>query len=211
MRRLRIATITVWLSTPLLLGAVAFGEQVARKNVATIQSEKKAASEVQRQPTTQARKLEPRSNAMQTAVPAAVSSDSNHALDWYSINGGGVIDASSPSYHMSASAGQMTAGEASSPSYQMGIGFWYGVGGGCSCPHQGDIAARPAGDGVIDVFDVIEEIEIAFSGLPDIQDPQCPTTRGDVDSNGVADVFDVIYLIATAFSGGPSPINPCVP
>jgi hypothetical protein len=81
----------------------------------------------------------------------------------------------------------------------------------CNCPHQGDIAARPTGDGVIDVFDVIEVIGIAFSGSPDIQDPQCPKTRGDVDNNGVTDVFDVIYLIATAFSGGAMPVDPCGP
>jgi hypothetical protein len=93
----------------------------------------------------------------------------------------------------------------------MGIGFWYGVGGGCSCPHQGDIAARPTGDGVIDVFDVIAEIGITFSGDPDPQDADCPRTRGDVDNNGVTDVFDVIYLIATAFSGGANPADPCGP
>ncbi len=81
----------------------------------------------------------------------------------------------------------------------------------CVCLHQGDIAVRPAGDGMIDVFDVIEEIGIAFSGALDPQDPQCPRSRGDVDNNGISDVFDVLYLIATAFAGGPNPIDPCVP
>jgi len=75
----------------------------------------------------------------------------------------------------------------------------------CICPNQGDIT----GDPVIDVFDVIGVIEIAFSGGADPQDPGCPKTRGDVDNNGVADVFDVIYLIATAFSGGANPVDPC--
>jgi hypothetical protein len=79
----------------------------------------------------------------------------------------------------------------------------------CGCPSQGDLEPPPPSDGVIDVFDVIEVIGIAFSGSPDIQDPLCPTTRGDVDNNGVADVFDVIYLIATAFSGGANPVDPC--
>lgn len=81
----------------------------------------------------------------------------------------------------------------------------------CNCPSQGDIAPRPAGDALIDVFDVIEIIGIAFSGASDIQDYQCPATRGDVNNNGMVDVFDVIYLIATAFSGGPIPCNPCMP
>ena len=77
----------------------------------------------------------------------------------------------------------------------------------CSCPHQGDIN----GDAVIDVFDVIGVIGVAFTGDPDPQDSGCPRSRGDVDNNGVTDVFDVIYLIATAFSGGAAPINPCTP
>lgn len=75
----------------------------------------------------------------------------------------------------------------------------------CDCPSQGDVN----GDGVIDVFDVIGIIGIAFSGDADPQDPECPRTRGDVNSDGVTDVFDVIYLIATAFSGGAGPIDPC--
>jgi hypothetical protein len=81
----------------------------------------------------------------------------------------------------------------------------------CSCPHEGDLASRPAGDGIIDASDVMEEIGIAFSGSPDIQDTNCPRTRGDVDNNGVANVFDVIYLINTVFGGSANPINPCGP
>ena len=77
----------------------------------------------------------------------------------------------------------------------------------CSCPGQGDIND----DTVIDVFDVIGVIGIAFSGEFDPQDPSCITTRGDANGNGVTDVFDAIYLIATAFSGGDPPVNPCAP
>lgn len=77
----------------------------------------------------------------------------------------------------------------------------------CICVSQGELT----GDQVIDVFDVIAVIGVAFSGEPDIQDPLCLRTRGDVDNNGVTDVFDVIYLIATAFSGGPEPVDPCTP
>jgi hypothetical protein len=77
----------------------------------------------------------------------------------------------------------------------------------CFCLEQGDIND----DSMIDVFDVIGVIGVAFSGDPDPQDPACATTRGDVNSDGVTDVFDVIYLIATAFSGGAPPIDPCAP
>ncbi len=76
---------------------------------------------------------------------------------------------------------------------------------GCACPNQGDIN----GDAVIDVFDVIGVIGIAFSGETDPQDAGCPKTRGDANNDGATDVFDVIYLIATAFSGGPNPVDPC--
>jgi hypothetical protein len=79
----------------------------------------------------------------------------------------------------------------------------------CNCPNQGDV--NP--DGVVDLFDVIQEIAIAFSGAPDIQDAMCPTTRGDVDrvnSPGVTDVMDVIRIIAIAYSGGIAD-NPCAP
>ncbi|MBI5869054.1 MAG: hypothetical protein HZB43_12350 [candidate division Zixibacteria bacterium] len=75
----------------------------------------------------------------------------------------------------------------------------------CNCPNQGDIN----GDGVVDVFDVIELINIAFAGTADPQDPCCPLTRGDVNGDGIVDVFDVIYLIDTAFGGGATPVNPC--
>jgi hypothetical protein len=77
----------------------------------------------------------------------------------------------------------------------------------CDCSHQGDIN----GDGVIDVFDVIDVINIAFTGGADPHDPDCPQTRGDVDNNGVTDVFDVVYIIRTAFFGGASPVDPCGP
>ena len=131
-----------------------------------------------------------------------------YTINWYSVNGGGLTDATSTSYRLASSIGQSAAGVASSAGHKMGIGFWYGTGaGGCNCPKQGDIN----GDAVIDVFDVIGVIGIAFSGDPDPQDAGCPKTRGDVDNNGVTDVFDVIYIIATAFSGGPNPVNPCGP
>lgn len=78
----------------------------------------------------------------------------------------------------------------------------------CNCPDQGDVIND---DFAVDVFDVIQEIAIAFSGGSDVQDPGCPLTRGDVINNDAAvDVFDVIQEIAIAFSGG-SPQDPCLP
>jgi hypothetical protein len=62
----------------------------------------------------------------------------------------------------------------------------------------------------IDVFDIVQEIAISFSGGADTQDPACPTTRGDVNSDMIVDVFDVIYLIEMVFSGGPPPVEGCL-
>lgn len=78
----------------------------------------------------------------------------------------------------------------------------------CDCPDQGDVQNN---DGLVDVFDVIQEIAIAFSSGADVTDYACPTSRGDVAGNdhGV-DVFDVIRLIGVAFSGE-SPDDPCAP
>jgi hypothetical protein len=145
-----------------------------------------------------------------TPVPTTIGTVTStsaplYKLDWYSINGGGAIDASSADYKMGLSVGQPVAGTASSATYQMGIGFWYGA-GGCSCPSQGDIN----GDLGLDVFDVIAVIDIAFSGFTEPRDPSCPTGRGDVNNDGSTDVFDLIYLIAAAFSGGPLPVDPCI-
>lgn len=75
---------------------------------------------------------------------------------------------------------------------------------GCACPNQGDVSP----DGFVDVFDVIQEIAIAFSGGADITDPGCPTSRGDVNNDGFVDVFDVIAIIGVAFSGG-TVCDPC--
>ena len=139
-------------------------------------------------------------------LPAEALAGPNYNLKWYVVDGGGANTVVSASFKLGVSAAQAAAGEVASPSFRLKMGFWYGA-RTCNCLHQGDIAS----DGVIDVFDVIGIIGIAFSGEPDPQDPACPTTRGDIDNNGVTDVFDVLCLIATAFSGGAAPVDPCGP
>ncbi|MBI5869282.1 MAG: hypothetical protein HZB43_13510 [candidate division Zixibacteria bacterium] len=75
----------------------------------------------------------------------------------------------------------------------------------CLCLWQGDIDAN----GVMDVFDVIQLIQIAFVGADPFPDPGCPTTRADYNNDGVVDVFDVIAIIKGVFSNGPPPADPC--
>jgi len=153
-----------------------------------------------------------------TAVPPAYPSPMvTHATDgmaasysirWYSLNGGGAIGTTSPSYRLSSSVGQSATGAAASANYGVGVGFWYGAGEGCDCPHQGDMQL-PSGSGAIDVNDVLAVIKIAFVNGTDVQDPQCPKTRSNVNNLGPVDVNDVLYIIKTAFSNGPAPLNPC--
>lgn len=127
-------------------------------------------------------------------------------MNWYSINGGGATEVKAAGHTMSVTIGQGTAGTTSAGSHVAGLGFWYGSSTqGCSCPSQGDINA----DHLLDIFDVILTIGIAFSGEPDLKDSGCPITRGDVNNNRAMDVFDVLYLIDAVFSGGPYPIDPC--
>lgn len=197
--------IILLLALPLALGArlpgkpakgVSAGIQEAAKNTASTPTQPTASRS-----SSPVIPITPKGTRGDSAVAAATPT---YSITWSSINGGGLTNMTSASFSMGSSAAQSMAGSAASSSYKSGIGFWYGV-GGCNCPKQGDIN----GDGILDVFDVIGLIDIAFGGATDPEDANCPKTRGDVDNNGVTDVFDVIYLIATAFSGGPDPVDPC--
>jgi hypothetical protein len=64
-------------------------------------------------------------------------------------------------------------------------------------------------DGVRDVFDVVQLIDVVFSGSTSLP---FPYWSGDVDFNRVFDVFDVVALIDHVFSGAPAPGTPvCFP
>jgi hypothetical protein len=75
----------------------------------------------------------------------------------------------------------------------------------CLCPSQGDMD----GNGVLDVFDVIEMVRVVFAGGMPPQDPGCPIERSDYNNDGISDVFDVIALIDGVFSSGSPPVDPC--
>ncbi|MBI5868728.1 MAG: hypothetical protein HZB43_10675 [candidate division Zixibacteria bacterium] len=63
------------------------------------------------------------------------------------------------------------------------------------------------GDGIVDVFDIIKEIDVAFGGGL----PPNPPSLADVNGDCVTDVFDVIYLIHYVFEGGAGPMPGCAP
>lgn len=75
----------------------------------------------------------------------------------------------------------------------------------CACPFQGDMSD----DGYVDAIDDGYLIEHLFFGHPGIlQDPTCPTTRGDLNADGIHDLADLLMFYAYAFEGEP-PVDPC--
>lgn len=150
-------------------------------------------------------------------VPASagVNAGAPVNMDWYSINNGGAIEVAAGNIKMGLSIGQNAVGEVSAGNIKMGLGFWYGASGSattCVC----DCHADPICNDVINVFDVVATIGVAFRGDPPIADtnPLCPLQTTDVDCNGVTSVFDVIRVINVAFRGGDPSVefcDPCAP
>jgi hypothetical protein len=54
-------------------------------------------------------------------------------------------------------------------------------------------------------------IDVLFGGDPEIQDPDCPSGRGDFNNDGFPDALDLSGLIDHLFSGGDPPCDPCNP
>lgn len=78
------------------------------------------------------------------------------------------------------------------------------------CLHHGD----PEADGVINVFDVVRMVDIAFRGQPPLVDTDCPhgpAGRTDLNCDGSTNVIDVTMLIEAAFRAAvPEFCDPCV-
>lgn len=77
------------------------------------------------------------------------------------------------------------------------------------CTHHAD----PQADGVIDIFDVIQTIDVAFRGGVAVVDSDCPhdpVGRTDLNCDGATNIVDVSLLIEAAFRGAPAAFcNPC--
>jgi hypothetical protein len=80
--------------------------------------------------------------------------------------------------------------------------FWVTVENGCGCGC--DCHNDPVCDHVIDIFDVVTGVNIAFRDAAPEPDPMptCPRARADVDCSGAVDILDVIHLINVAFRNG---------
>lgn len=82
--------------------------------------------------------------------------------------------------------------------------------GACAC----DCAGDPQCDGVVNIFDVVHTVDVAFRNAAAIADPNvsCPYMTTDVDCDNVTSIFDVIHFVNVAFrnaSPGAEFCNPC--
>lgn len=75
----------------------------------------------------------------------------------------------------------------------------------CNCPYQGD----PTMDGLSDVFDVINIINVVFDASPYPIHPPCRYPYQDMNCDCVLDVFDIIHAIDYIFSNGQPPCDLC--
>ena len=236
---IRIASV-IGLAAPILLGAVSVANRIEKKSTSSTNLQRVVSTVEKEAPDTntdnspsvpptldavtassgdvQALSTVLESASIRTARPktpvaSPAGAASNYAIDWYSINGGGTVDAASTNYRLGASIGQSVAGAAVSTNYQMGIGFWYGAGvGGCACDCHGD----PGGpcDGFTNILDVAQVVNAAFRNYPLMIDPNaaCPYQTPDVNCSGDAEVIDVVKMVNVAFRNG-NPVtefcNPC--
>jgi len=81
--------------------------------------------------------------------------------------------------------------------------------GQVGCPFHGD----PKPDGVLNVYDVVLTVDVAFrngGAIIDSTCPHAPAGRTDVDCNGLTNVIDLVRIIDVAFRGAPRNFcNPC--
>jgi hypothetical protein len=137
------------------------------------------------------------STKTQTTSPQAFQ------LNWLSINGGGVINASSTNYQLGLSVGQSVAGFATSTSYQMGIGFWYGAAGAPACAAaKGDMN----GVGGITPADAVLMLNCVFLGNGSgTVGGDCNLCYSDLNCVGGLTPADAVIQLNYVFLGTPLP------
>lgn len=145
----------------------------------------------------------------QTAVLSSLvrsSSPQVFQLNWFSVNSGGIINASSTNYQLGLSVGQSVAGFATSTSYQMGIGFWYGVPGAPICAAaKGDLN----GIGGLSPADAVLMLNCVFqnNGTGTVGG-DCNPCYADVNCSGGLNPLtpaDVVLELLAVFNSQPFP------
>ncbi|HUU46881.1 MAG TPA: hypothetical protein VM118_14230 [Acidobacteriota bacterium] len=77
----------------------------------------------------------------------------------------------------------------------------------CLCPCHGDVGC----DGVCDVIDVVDAVNVAFRGAAATVNPSCPYPSTDVSCDGVTNVLDVVRFVNVAFRGKDAAAEFCAP
>jgi|CXWL01.1.fsa_nt_gi hypothetical protein len=105
------------------------------------------------------------------------AAQAQYTIDWYTIDGGGMMNATGGAYELSSTAGQPDAGTIFTPGrYMIEGGFWNT--GLLPCP------ADFNGDGSVDFFDY-DDFVTCFEG------GACPPGRSaDFNGDGSVDFFD---------------------
>jgi hypothetical protein len=138
-------------------------------------------------------------------VDSRLAASAGFVLPWYSFNGGGSVAGTSPNLGLAQAIGESASGRGISPDYHLDYGFLAGA-EVCNCPHQGDFDL----DGFVTALDLGSLIDIIFAGVPDIQDPDCPTTRPDFNCDGFSDALDIGSYVDYLFAGAKPPCLPCI-
>ena len=123
------------------------------------------------------------------AALAPRTASAQYAIDWWTVDGGGAMNASGGAFTLSATAGQADAGTVGTPAgFQILGGFW-AVENVASCP------ADFNGDGFLDFFDYDDYVSCFETGV-------CPPGKtADFNGDGFADFFDYDDFV-TAFENG---------
>ena len=77
----------------------------------------------------------------------------------------------------------------------------------CTCANHAD----PNPDGVTNVIDVVQTVNVGFRGATPVFDPDCPFERTDVDCSGFTNVIDVVRVVNVAFRGSEPATQFCPP
>jgi len=81
----------------------------------------------------------------------------------------------------------------------------------CACPCLADPTCAGGNETAINVMDIVGFIDVAFRGIPAVNDRPCPTERTDVNCDYLTDIRDVVTAIDVAFRGADPELRFCNP
>jgi hypothetical protein len=82
----------------------------------------------------------------------------------------------------------------------------------CTCaPKHADPSPVATADGIINVNDVVQAVNVAFRNAAALTNPPCTYDRTDVSCDGVTTVTDVVKFVNVAFRGARPVDNFCCP